>query len=236
MIPPRPTKRRFHVELDRLQAKLMEMAGLAEDLVRRSVDAFLRRDAEEAAVIRAVDARIDTLEIELDNRATELIALHQPVASDLRQILTALKISNDLERVGDHAVNIAKATRRLARQRPVPDLPEMAELAFLSQQMLRDSLASFATRDAELAREICARDDRVDDMRKAVHQILVSLMTEQPDQIYAALDYVRVAQQLERIGDLATNISEEVVFFVEGRTIKHHAEASEVAVLDVEPS
>lgn len=229
MIRPKPTKRRFHAELDTLQAKLMEMAGLAEELVQRSVDALLRRDAKEAAAIRSDDARIDELEIELDHRTAELVALHQPVASDLRQILTALKVSNDLERVGDHAVNIAKATRRLARQAPVPDLPEMAELAFLSQQMLRDSLSSFATRDAALAREICARDDRVDDMRRAVHQILVSLMTEQPDRIHAALEYVRIAQQLERIGDLATNISEDVVFFVEGRTIKHNAEAREVA-------
>ena len=223
MTPPRP-KRRFHAGLDVLQSRLMKMSGMAEDLVRRAVKAFLSRDPSARDLIRADDGQIDALEIEVDEQVVELIALHQPVASDLRQILTTLKICNDIERVGDHAVNIAKAARRVARVPPLPEIPEVAELAILSQRMLRDALASFGARDSALAREVCTRDDRVDDMRRTVQGILLDVMTEDPSRIPSALEYLRVSQQLERIGDLSTNISEDVVFLVEGRSIKHNME------------
>ncbi|MGM0669896.1 MAG: phosphate signaling complex PhoU family protein, partial [Gemmatimonadota bacterium] len=134
-------------------------------------------------------------------------------------------ISNDIERVGDHAHNIAKAARRLGRKRPLKEIPELAELAVLSERMLRDALAAFASRDAELAREVCVRDDRVDDLKRSVQKLLTALMDQEPHTIGSAMEYVRVAQQLERIGDLSTNISEEVVFLVEGKSIKHHAES-----------
>jgi phosphate transport system protein len=225
MNPPAPSKRRLHAELDLLQDRLMEMAGRAEDLVARSVEAFLQRDAGVVSQIKSDDRRIDELEVELDERVVGLIALHQPMASDLRHVFTTLKISNDIERVGDHAHNIAKAARRLARHRPLPEVPELAELAVHSQLMLRDALAAYATRNAQLAREVCARDDRVDDLRKTVNQLLVALMREDPERITAAQEYIRVAQQLERIGDLSTNISEDVVYLVEGRSIKHNTEA-----------
>lgn len=223
-------KRHFHEELDRLQARLMKMAGLSEELVHKAVAAFLDRDASALKAIKADDRQIDSLEMELDQGALALIALHQPVASDLRQILTTLKIATDLERIGDHAHNIAKATRRLARNRPLKEIPEVAELALLSQRMLADALAALASRDSARARQVCARDDRVDEMKATVHKILVSVMAEEPQSIGAALEYIRVAQQLERIGDLSTNISEEVVFLVEGRSIKHHADAGDAKV------
>ncbi len=216
--------RRFHEELDLLQARLMKMSGLAEDLVERAVDAFLNRDPEAQAAIAADDKVIDALEVEVDEEVLRLIALHQPVASDLRQVLTTMKICTDVERVGDHAVNIAKGARRLASLPPLPDIPEMAELAVLSKRMLRDSLAAYGSRNSELARQVCARDDRVDDMRKTVRGILVDFMARDPGRIVSSLEYLRASQQLERIGDLSTNISEEVVFLVEGRSIKHHAE------------
>ncbi|MGW8266872.1 MAG: phosphate signaling complex protein PhoU [Longimicrobiales bacterium] len=215
-------QRRFHEELDRLQDRLMEMAGLSEDLVRRAVDAFLERDGDALAAIKADDRRIDALEVELDERVVALIALHQPVASDLRQVLSTLKIANDIERVGDHAHNIAKAARRSANARPLREIPELAELAVLAQRMLGDALASLGSRDSARARGVCGRDDRVDDMKAAVQKILVRVMSEEPESIRPALESIRVAQQLERIGDLSTNISEEVVFLVEGRSIKHH--------------
>lgn len=220
-------KTRLHEEMEALQARIMEMAGRAEDQVARSVQAFLTRDTSAAKEIRHADRRIDTLELELDDRVVTLIALYQPVASDLRQILTTLKISNDIERVGDHAHNIAKAARRLSRTQPLEEFPELAELSVLAERMLRDALAAFGSRDAQLAREVCARDDRVDDLKKSVQSLLVRLMGENPQAIQAAVEYIRVAQQLERIGDLSTNISEEVVFMVEGRSIKHHAEADD---------
>jgi len=214
-------KRHFHQELDELQAHLMEMAGLAEELVARAVKAFLDRSGAAVAEIKAGDLRIDALEVELDERVVALVALHQPLASDLRQVLTTLKIANDIERVGDHANNIAKAARRLERTRPLREIPELAELGVLSRRMLRDALAALGSRDSKRAREVCARDDRVDDMKAAVQKIVSRVMMEEPHSIGAALEYIRVAQQLERIGDLSTNISEEVVFLVEGHSIKH---------------
>lgn len=216
-------RRHFHEELDSLQSRLMEMAGLVEDLVNRAVDAFLQRDEGAVKQIKADDRRVDRIEVELDERAVALIALHQPVASDLRRILTTLKISNEIERIGDHAHNIAKAARRLGGNRPLREIPELAELAVLSGRMLRDALAAFASRDAALAREVCARDDRVDELKRSVQKLLTALMAEEPHSIRSAMEYVRVAQQLERIGDLSTNISEEVVFLVEGISIKHQA-------------
>lgn len=220
---PRPPQRRFHEELDQLKGRLMEMAGLSEALVRRAVEAVLERNGEALKAIKADDRRIDALEVELDERVVALIALHQPVASDLRQVLATLKIANDIERIGDHGHNIAKAAKRLAMTRPLRDIPELAELAVLSQRMLADALASLGSRDSDRAREVCARDDRVDDMKAAAQKILTTLMSEEPQSVRAALEYIRVAQQLERIGDLSTNISEEVVFLVEGRSIKHSA-------------
>jgi phosphate transport system protein len=225
-VTPFSTTRRFHQELDLLQARLMKMSGLAEDLVERAVEAFLNRDPEARTSIAADDKVIDALELEIDERVVTLVALHQPVASDLRQVLTTLKICNDVERVGDHAVNIAKAARRVASLPPLPEIPEMAELAVLSRRMLRDALAAFGSRNSDLAREVCARDDRVDDMRKTVRGILTDLMAMDVERIGPSLEYLRASQQLERIGDLSTNISEDVVFLVEGHSIKHHAERS----------
>jgi len=203
---------------------MMEMSGLAEDLVERAVEAFLTRDPAAWAGIQEDDRIIDALEIQVDQQVVELIALFQPAARDLRQILTIQKICNDMERVGDHAVNIGKAAGRVARLPPLPDIPEMKELAVLSQRMLRDALVAFVSRDPHLARDVCSRDDRVDDMRKTVNGILVDLMESNPTRVGSGLEYLRASQQLERIGDLSTNISEDVVFLVEGRSIKHHAE------------
>lgn len=218
------TKRGLHEELDFLQAQLMEMAGLAEQQVGQAIGAFLARDPRALEGMREADRTIDAMEIRLDDRVLELIALHQPVASDLRRIITAQKICNEIERIGDHAVNIAKATRRLSTQPPLPDSPEFAELAILAQRMLRDALGALASRDAGLARNVCTQDDRVDEMLKTVDGLLKEIMASDPNRIPSALNYLRVSQQLERIGDLSTNIAEEVVFQVEGRTIKHNAE------------
>lgn len=215
---------RLRDEMNTLQALLMEMAGLAEDQVSRAVQAFLLRDTSVAKAIRKDDRRIDAIEVEVDERVFRILALHQPVASDLRQVLSTLKVSNDIERVGDHAFNIAKAARRLGRNPPLEEIPEMAELSVHSERMLRDALAAFGSRDPALARDVCARDDRVDELKKIVHGIILALMQEKPGTVASGQEYIRVAQQLERIGDLSTNISEEVVFMVEGRSIKHHAE------------
>ncbi|MCG6988129.1 MAG: phosphate signaling complex protein PhoU [Gemmatimonadetes bacterium] len=221
-------RRHFHDELDTLQKRLVEMAGVVESLVGRAVTAVLTRDPSSAADIIAEDNRVDELEVEVDERVVELLALHQPMASDLRQIITSNKVANDLERVGDHAVNIAKAARRLADTQPLPELRELTEMAQITREMLADALAAYVTRNAGTARMVCITDDRVDDLRRSLFRILVTHMLEDPKRIGGALELLLVSQNLERVADLSTNISEDVVFLVEGRTIKHGAEVHQV--------
>ena len=222
---PMAPKRHFRGQLDTLQDRLLEMAGLAEELVHDAVRAVLDRDAAVWQDVKARDDQIDSLEIEIDERAVELLALQQPMARDLRQIITSLKISNDLERVGDHAVNIANAARRLTEFSVMPELREVAEIARITEGMLADSLAAYISRNPGTARMVCETDDQVDDLRDSLYRILVSHMLEEPRRITPALELLRIGQNLERIADLATNISEDVVFLVEGKSIKHHAEA-----------
>jgi phosphate transport system protein len=221
-------RRHFHDELDTLQKRLVEMAGLVESLVGRAVKAVLTRDPSGAADIIAEDSRVDELEVEVDERVVELLALHQPMASDLRQIITSNKVANDLERVGDHAVNIAKAARRLADTQPLPELRELTEMAQITREMLADALAAYITRNAGTARMVCITDDKVDNLRRSLFRILVTHMLEEPKRIGGALELLLVSQNLERVADLSTNISEDVVFLVEGRTIKHGAEGHQV--------
>jgi phosphate transport system protein len=229
MTTEQQTRRHFHDELDTLQKRLVEMAGLVEDLVGRAVKAVLTRDPSSAAEIIAEDSRVDELEVEVDERVVELLALHQPMASDLRQIITSNKVANDLERVGDHAVNIAKAARRLADTQPLPELRELSEMAQITREMLADALASYVTRNAGMARMVCITDDKVDDLRRSLFRILVTHMLEDPKRIGGALELLLISANLERVADLSTNISEDVVFLVEGRTIKHGAGGHKVA-------
>jgi phosphate transport system protein len=220
-----PARRHFHDELDLLQGRLLEMAGIVEEIVRVAADGVLRRDATLAERVIGEDDRVDRLEIEIDERALELLALQQPMARDLRLILSTLKASNDLERVGDHGVNIAKASQRLAGMSTLPEVPEIEEMVRITRGMLSDALAAFVSRNAGTARVVCQRDDRVDNLRRSLFRILVTHMLEDPRRISPALELLLVSQNLERIADLSTNIAEDVVFLVEGRTIKHHAEA-----------
>ncbi|MBI4538902.1 MAG: phosphate signaling complex protein PhoU [Gemmatimonadetes bacterium] len=230
---PERGHRHFHDELAALQARLVQMGGAAEELVRLAVDALLARDVEKAEAVVRRDQEIDDLEVEIDERALRLLALQQPMASDLRLIMTALKASNDVERVGDHAVNVAHAVRRLGAGAPLPERRDIEEMAGISLGMLADALAAFVSRDAKLARDVCVRDDRLDALRNSVARTLITQMLEDPRAITSALDLFLVAQNLERIGDLATNISEDVVFLVEGRSIKHHVEERSRGAADI---
>ncbi|MEJ2204578.1 MAG: phosphate signaling complex protein PhoU [Gemmatimonadota bacterium] len=220
-------RRRFQDDLESLQETLLEMAGIVERLVGEAAAAVLRRDATVARRVQSEDDRIDELEVEIDERVMELLALQQPMAIVLRQIIAINKVSNDLERVGDHAVNIAKAARRLADTQPLPEIRELSEMIEITREMLADSLAAYVTRNTGTARMVCVTDDKVDDLHESMFRILVTHMLEEPKRIGGALELLLVSQNLERIADLATNISEDVVFLVEGRTIKHHAEARE---------
>ena len=218
---PLAPRSRVEIELDRLRETLLDMAGRAEELVRLAMVGLSERDARRTKAVRRDDDRIDALEVEIDERVVELLARHNPRAGDLRLVFVALKASNDVERIGDHAVNIAKASRRIAAHPPLPEVLEVWEMGDQVRAMLSAALGALVNRDAEAARMVVVQDKRVDDMRRSAFRIIVSYMLEQPRYISPGLEMILVVQNLERIGDLATNIAEDVVFLVEGKSIKH---------------
>jgi phosphate transport system protein len=219
--PDRAPRRHFHDELNLLQERLMQMAGLVERALLEAMTAVQTRDPRGSEQVRNSDERVDELEIEIDERVMELLALQQPMASDLRQVITTNKVSNDLERIGDHAVNIASAVERMEGTHPLPEIRELEEMMEVTREMVSDALAAYVSRNPGTARLVCMTDDKVDDLRRSMFRILVTHMLEDPKRISGALELLLISQNLERIADLATNISEDVVFLVEGRTIKH---------------
>jgi phosphate transport system protein len=227
-VSPEP-KRHFHDELARLKQRLLDMSSRAEDQLARSVRALLDRDQEAADRVIRDDHAIDALEIEIEDTVTHLLALQQPMAGDLRLLLTALKSADDLERVGDHAVNIAQAAKRLLAYRTIAPEPELLEMARLSREMLAASLEAFVRGDSKAGRAVCARDDEVDRLNQSLFRILITHMAEDAHVIGAAMQLFLVGRNLERVADLATNIAENVVFLVEGKSIKHHLEEHQEA-------
>lgn len=216
--------RHFQEGLDELKSTLVGMAGLAEEQVRKAVQALIDRDTDLAQEVVAGDDAIDELEVQIDNMAISLLALQQPMARDLRFIMMAMKIGNDLERVGDHAENIADAVKYMVSAPPFPVLPEVEEMVRLATDMLADSLDAFVRADAAAAVEILKRDDRVDELHDNNFRILLTHMMEDPRRITAGMDLLLISGNLERIADLATNICEEVIFLVRGRSVKHNPE------------
>jgi phosphate transport system protein len=217
-------QRHFDEELTVLGQEILKMGGLVEEALGKSMKALVERDAALARSVVGSDGPINLLEVEIDEKCVELIALHQPAGSDIRMITMAMKINNDLERMGDHAVNIAERTLELLKEpllKPLIDVPRMAQLA---QEMVNDALDAFVRRDATLAKNVCKRDDQVDSLNDQVFRELLTYMMEDPKTIHRAVDLVLIARQLERIGDLATNVAEDIIYLVEGRTIKHHFE------------
>ncbi len=216
--------RHFHDELSQVKVRLLTMSGEAEAAVQVAIEALLERDADKARQVIAGDSVIDAMEVEIEEKCLNLLALQQPMAKDLRLLVSAIKISNDLERVGDHAVNIAQSAERIMQSRPITPEPEIVEMARVAREMLSDVLEAFVRGDSASAREVCLRDDKVDALNRSVFRILLTHMMEDPHSIGAAMGLLLVSRNLERIGDLATNIGEDVVFLVEGKSIKHHAE------------
>lgn len=216
--------RHFQQELELLKGKLLEMSALVENAVYRSVQGVVEKNEELAQQVVKNEARINQLEIEIDDMAISLLVLQQPVAADLRLVTAAIKINNDLERMGDLAVNIAESALSLMKDpliRPLIDIPHIAGLA---QSMVRKALDAFVNRDAELARSVLASDDAVDNMRTASYHELISFMENNPQQISQALNLLSVVRNLERIADHSTNIAEDVLFLVKGIDVRHHNE------------
>jgi phosphate transport system protein len=223
--------RHFHEQLAHLKQRLLDMSDLATSLLDLAVDALVNRDAAMAEGVLSGDRELDALELEVEDQAIALLALQQPMARDLRFIIASIKVTNDLERVGDHAVNIAQSAIRLASLSTVisPD-PEIAEMARRARLMLRDALTAFVRADGVLGRDVCKADDEVDALHNSVFRILVTHMMEDARTITPSLELFLVSRNLERVADLATNIGEDAVFLAEGKQIKHHAEAAAPSV------
>ena len=213
----------FQEELDQLKSRLLEMGGLAEDRMSASVRALVDRDHGLVEKVLAGDTPINQLHIEIDSRCVRLLALHQPMAVDLRMILSAVKINTDLERVGDLAINIAEAALRYLAHPPVKELIDIPRMADIAQGMLRDALDAFVRPDTQLAQQVLDADDTLDALKTQVFRELLTYMLQDPHTIEPSLDLILVSRHLERVGDHATNIAEDVIFMVSARDVRHHA-------------
>lgn len=213
--------RHFQDELDELKRRLLEMGGLAEDRLQLSVKGIVERDLAVIDWVLGGDSDINTLHVEIDDRCVKLLALHQPMAVDLRSIVAAVKINTDLERVGDLAVNIVEAGQRYLQHPPVKELIDIPRMATLAQTMLRDALDAYVRRDLELAHSVLTADDRLDSLKSQVFRDLLTYMLNDQSTIEAALDLILISRHLERVGDHATNIAEDVIFMVTARDVRH---------------
>ncbi len=217
--------RHFVEELEHLKTKLLEMSSLVESAIQRSISAVTQKDRSAAEQVFRNEARINEIEIEIDEFAINLLALQQPMAADLRLIVAALKINTDLERMGDLSVNIAQRALSLMEEPVIKPMIDIPHIAGLVQSMVRKALDAFVTRDADLARSVLASDDAVDSLRTACYHELVSFMEKDPQNIKPALDLLAITRNLERLADHSTNVAEDVLFLVKGIDVRHHAEA-----------
>ena len=222
------TETHFRKELEELKENLLKMATLVEEAIRDAVQSLVKRDSDLAEKTFQFEDRINKLEIAIDDMCLKLLALRQPMAADLRFITSAMKIITDLERMGDQAVNIAERAISLNQEpqlKPYIDIPRMAEV---TQSMVKDVLDAFVNHDSKLARSVCERDDLVDGLNDQVFRELLTYMNSDPQTITRAIHLMIVCRCLERIGDHATNIAEGVIFMLDARVIKHHADAKEM--------
>ena len=217
--------RHFVEELEQLKAKLLEQSSLVESAIYRSITAVVQKDEALAREVIKNEARVNQIEIEIDDFAVSLLALQQPMAADLRFIIASIKINNDLERMGDLAVNIAERGISLLSEPIVKPMIDIPHIAGLVQSMVRKSLDAFVTRDADLARSVLSSDDAVDDLRNASFHELISFMEQDPKNIRQSMNLISIVRNLERIADHATNIAEDVMFLTEGIDVRHHAES-----------
>jgi phosphate transport system protein len=217
----------FQEELETLQHRLLEMGGLAEERVRAAVRGLVTRDLGLIENTMNGDEPVNRLHIEIDTRCFRMLALHQPMATDLRAIVAAVKINTDLERVADLAVNIAEAAHRYCGHPPVKKLIDLPRMSDIAQSMLRDALDAYVKRDTALAREVLNRDDQLDALKTQVFRELLTYMLQDPSTIEPALDLILISRHLERIGDHATNVAEDVIFMVSAEDVRHHVRDTE---------
>jgi phosphate transport system protein len=215
------TDKKYGEDLKKLREDILYMGGLVEDQIQKAVSSLVERDSKLAETIIQRDHEVNRLDVEIDELCIQLLALHQPAARDLRFITTALKITTDLERIGDMAVNICERALELNEEpqlKPYIDIPRMART---SERMIRESLDAFVREDTSLALKVCKDDQEVDDLNSQIFRETISYMIEDPHTINRAMKISSVSKYLERIGDHATNIAEMVVFMVKGKSIRH---------------
>jgi phosphate transport system protein len=213
--------RHFHEELEQVKEKTLKLGSQVEAMVENAVASLVDRDSRLAEETIAADQKVDSLEVEINEDCIRLLALQQPAAKDLRFIATAMKITTDLERMADQAVNICQRAIELNEEpqlKPYIDIPIMSQL---SQKMMREALDAFVRRDAELARQVIPEDNKVDGLKNQIFRELLTFMMEDPRTIPRAIRLILVSRYLERIADHATNVAEMVVFLVEGKNIRH---------------
>jgi phosphate transport system protein len=219
----------FEADLQALKQRLLAMGAIVEERVHQAVQALIERNQNKAEAVATGDYEVNDLHIEIDDRCLKLLALQQPMATDLRLITSAIKINSDLERIGDQAVNVAQNVIKLLPHpplRPVTDIPRMADSA---ERMTRDALDSFVRRDVALARSVLERDDEVDGLKDQVFRVLLTHMMADPGTIERALPLILISRNIERIADHATNIAEDVIFLVEAKDVRHrHASEEKV--------
>jgi phosphate transport system protein len=223
MDPARKLERHFEEELRTLHERLLAMGGLAEERLRIAIGALVERDVDAIQRVIEGDREINDLHLEIDERAFTILALHQPMASDLRSVVAAIKINTDLERVGDLAVNIGQACERYLLHPPVKPLVDIPRMADLAQHMLHAALDAYVRRDTALAQSVLDRDDELDELKTLVFRDLLTHMLRDANTIEPSLDLILVSRHLERVGDHATNIAEDVIFIVSARDVRHHA-------------
>ena len=218
---PEHTDKRYGEDLTKLRDAVLQMGGLVEDQIQRSVSSLVDRDSSLAEKTIERDHEVNRLDVEVDELCIRLLALHQPAAKDLRLITTALKITTDLERIGDMAVNICERAIELNMEpqlKPYIDIPRMAKI---SQRKLRESLDAFVREDTDLALKVCKDDEEIDDLNRQVFRETISFMIEDPHTITRAMKITFVSKYLERIADHTTNIAEMAIFMVKGKSIRH---------------
>jgi phosphate transport system protein len=216
-------KEHFAEQVERVRRELIVMGSEGEKQIRGAVNAVNQNSTELARQVIARDSEIDELENRIEESVIALFALQQPVAIDLRLLIGVLKINNDLERIGDHAVNIAEGAERMSALRTAKPNVDIDRIAELATAMLSDALAAFIHRDAALAREVIRRDDTLDARNQSLIRELLTYMAETPSMISRGLELISISKNLERVGDLATNIAEDTIFIAEARQVKHHA-------------
>ena len=220
-MPVEHTDKRYEEDLKKLREDILTMGGLVEDQIQKAVKSLVDRDSALAETIIQRDHEVNRLDVEIDDLCIRLLALHQPAARDLRFITTALKITTDLERIGDMAVNICERALELNREpqlKPYIDIPRMAQI---SQRMIRESLDAFVREDTDLALKVCKDDQQVDDLNSQIFREVISFMIGDPQTINRAVKISSISKYLERIADHATNIAEMVIFMVKGKSIRH---------------